>query len=167
MTLIGLQCFFIPAFASGPVRKRIFTENFMNYFVDLHKEELKHSQTQDEPIKSTSKGYPDHGSGVHSMKLSYRDWFDFNNAVRVHMNLIEQLPLIMVLLVLAGLKSPFVTLICAIVYFLLRIVFAVGYFKFAPSYRIYATLPMLLLKILLLVYSFQTVHAVCQYGSQK
>jgi len=34
-------------------------------------------------------GYPDMGSGVYSMKLSYKDWYDFNNGQRVHLNYVE------------------------------------------------------------------------------
>ena len=34
-------------------------------------------------------GYPDTGSGVHSDKLRYQDWFEFNKANRVHMNFVE------------------------------------------------------------------------------
>jgi hypothetical protein len=33
--------------------------------------------------------YPDMGNGRYSEKLSYKEWFEFNNAIRVHYNYIE------------------------------------------------------------------------------
>jgi hypothetical protein len=73
----------------------------MFQFLDMHREELKDSLT--EPVLDPHMGFPDCGSGRYSEKLDYKDWYDFNNAQRVHMNYVEQLPLIMALIFISAL----------------------------------------------------------------
>jgi len=47
-------------------------------------------------------GYPDCGNGVYSQKLSYKQWFDFNLAVRTHMNFIEIVTPAIVMILIGG-----------------------------------------------------------------
>ena len=34
-------------------------------------------------------GLPDDGNGFYAAKLSYKDWYDYNNTVRGHLNFLE------------------------------------------------------------------------------
>ena len=76
--LIGLEIIFIGFLLPGGARK-VFTKEFMEqHFGEEHR-------------KATGKdiekgGAPDMGSGLYSQKLSYKEWYDFNNAQRAHYN---------------------------------------------------------------------------------
>ena len=96
------------------LRKRYFTRAFF----DQHFPRLQ---------QRCELGYPDMGSGVFSSKLSEEQWVAFNNAQRVHQNYVEGLPVILVLLLCAGLDYPRVTSILGLVYILGRWVYGTGY----------------------------------------
>jgi hypothetical protein len=61
------------------VRKRVFTKEFMERFKETH---LKETGQAEIP----KLGYPDMGSGRYAQELSYKDWYDLNNAQRAHLN---------------------------------------------------------------------------------
>ena len=52
-------------------------------FDELHKKSFPGSSG------APQQGYPDMGCGLYSEKLSYKDWFTFNLAARVHGNFLE------------------------------------------------------------------------------
>ena len=60
-------------------------------------------------------GHPDAGDGRYSDKLPYKQWVEFNNAVRVHMNFVEMLPVIVVTFIFGGIFLPRVTMYAAII----------------------------------------------------
>ena len=51
-------------------------------------------------------GYPDTGNGRYSMKLSYKEWYQFNCAQRCHMNYIEGFALIVIATLISGIVYP-------------------------------------------------------------
>ena len=53
------------------------------------------------------------GAGWYSKKLGYKEWYEFNNAQRIHNNSIEHLPAIMPLILLGGIFRPRITLALA------------------------------------------------------
>ena len=70
------------SFVPGVARGRVFNAEFMKQFDELHK-----AETGEE--KAPKGGYPDMGCGRFSEKLSYKDWYEFNLAQRVHYNYLE------------------------------------------------------------------------------
>src|SRR5688572_15147260 len=78
---------FVFALLAERIRKQVFNKKFMeDNFGDLHFRETRRS--------IPSLGYPDMGYGRYSDKLSYYDWYRFNNAQRNHHNFIETFPLL-------------------------------------------------------------------------
>ena len=55
-------------------------------------------------------GYPDMGAGVYSRMLSYKDWFEFNCAQRVHNNNIEHMTWGLPIFLINGFFFPRITL---------------------------------------------------------
>ncbi len=86
-------------------------------------------------------GFPDMGNGYYSKKLSYADWYRFNNAQRVHYNFMEALPFVLILLFIAGLKQPLAALILGCIYFVGRIIYTIGYIKGGPNLRMIGATP--------------------------
>ena len=81
-------------------------------------------------------GFPDAGSGRFSMQLSYADWFTFNNAMRSHLNIVEQLPFISVFLLTSGLIIPNIVLYVAWAGALARLAYVIGYAIYGPNARV-------------------------------
>jgi uncharacterized membrane protein YecN with MAPEG domain len=103
--------------------------------------EKEHRENFPDDDVTKSIGFPDMGSGYYSKKLAYNDWFRFNNAQRVHYNFLEALPMILILLFIAGLKQPLAALIIACVYFVSRIIYLFSYIK-SPNMRVIGVIPM-------------------------
>ena len=72
-------------------------------------------------------GWPDNGEGRYSEKLPYKQWFDFNNAMRVHQNFVEQLPIMLVFLSVGGLVLPRAAWIIGFLNVLARFIYTVMY----------------------------------------
>jgi hypothetical protein len=81
-------------------RIKIFKGKFFkeNGFVEQHLSAFKEN-----PAKL---GYPDTGNGRYSMKLSYKEWYQFNCAQRCHMNYIEGFALIVIATLISGIVYP-------------------------------------------------------------
>jgi uncharacterized membrane protein YecN with MAPEG domain len=135
MSAISLQCFMIPFVYTVRVRSQVFSKEFMSQFEKEHKEAFP----EDDITKSI--GFPDMGSGYYSKKLAYKDWLRFNNAQRVHYNFLEALPIILILLFIAGLKQPLAALIIGCVYFVARLIYFFSYIK-NPNLRVLGVIPM-------------------------
>lgn len=94
-TLIGAQCYMTGFVVPQSKRKKLFNEEFLQKnFGDEHKKEFG--------TKVPAQGYPDTGNGRYSEKLSYKDWFEFNNAQRVHQNFVETVGIVMISTLIAG-----------------------------------------------------------------
>ena len=84
----------------------------------------------------TPGGFPDCGNGFYSDKLPYHAWYDFNNAVRVHLNFVESLPSIVSILLICGLIYPLATAIIGAINCVTRIIYILMYLQGGPNQRI-------------------------------
>ena len=110
-------------------RIAVFRRTFMRQFDEMHCKEVKGYD------KAPQFGYPDCGSGVYSQKLPYADWFKINCGQRVQLNFLEQLPIIMITILVAGLKYKFYTFVLSVTYCVARLMYGFGY-MIAPSKRV-------------------------------
>lgn len=143
----------MPAFFVGPARRKAFSDNFMSQFMDEHREAHAHLT---EPVLEPVNGFPDTGNGRFAEKLTYKEWYEFNNAQRVHMNFVEQLPMILTIILVASLTQPLAALILSIAYFLLRLIYAIGYAAKGPQFRAFGAVPNILVKLALFGLAFYT-----------
>jgi glutathione S-transferase len=60
-------------------------------------------------------GYPDMGNGRYAQKLSYKEWFVFNNAQRAHYNFLEALDVVVLTNLVAGLYFPVAAIVLGVV----------------------------------------------------
>ncbi len=81
-------------------------------------------------------GWPDAGEGRYSDKLSYKDWVNFNQRMRVHQNFVEMLPLILTFLVLGGLVLPKVAMYIGFINAAARIVYTISYVQCGANSRV-------------------------------
>jgi len=112
----------------GKARSRAFNAEFMSQFNEDH----AHAFPGEVPNKE---GYPDCGQGRYSDKLPYKDWYDFNNAQRIHYNFLEAIHVILTWLVIAGVAYPWYAVVGGSVYFVGRLVYIIGYSFGGPNGR--------------------------------
>ena len=125
--LIGLEIILIGFVIPGGARK-VFTKEFMEeHFGEEHK-----NATGKEIEKG---GAPDMGSGRYSQKLSYKEWYDFNNAQRAHYNYVEFAPTTLVWLFCAGIYFPIPAAALGLAVFIFRAIYSVGYARGGPAGR--------------------------------
>ncbi len=116
LVLLALQIF-VYAVLAGRVRGQVFSKKFIDdKFGDLH-----FKQTQN-PVPVG--GYPDMGCGRYSDELSYYDWFRLNNAQRNHANYLENFPLMVISLLVAGIYYPLPATGISLIIFVARIMYA-------------------------------------------
>ena len=80
---LAIQCTFIPPLLVIPARKRVFNRDYMTGFEGEHRDAF----LGETPLPDL--GFPDTGNGYFSKKISYKEWYEFNNAQRAHMNFVE------------------------------------------------------------------------------
>lgn len=156
MTAISAQCFMIPFLYTVRVRAQVFNPLFMQQFEAEHKAAFPEDTTTP-PI-----GFPDMGNGYFSKKLEYKDWYRFNNAQRVHYNFIEALPFVLVLIFISALRLPLAALILACLYFVLRLIYTLGYALGGPSMRVIGAFPNIAVVLALFGLSLYTVAGYIQ-----
>ena len=149
--LISLECIFVGFLGPGMMRSKIFSQDFMKRYF-----ETEHRNETGEKVAPKG-GYPDMGCGVYSSKLSYADWYKFNNAQRAHMNFLESLVTFIIMFIIGGIKFPIVTSIVGLVYFLARLLYSVMYIRSGPQGRLLGALIGDLCLLVLLVMSFWSV----------
>jgi len=76
------------------------------------------------------------GSGRYSERLSYKDWYIFNNSQRVHYNFVEQVASIIALIFITALALPQLAGYLGWAYFIGRLAYAVGYAVNGPKGRL-------------------------------
>ncbi|CDW77567.1 UNKNOWN [Stylonychia lemnae] len=149
MVLICGSCLSHGPLVTIQARKRNFGPEFMSQFFETHKQFFKSDVN---PV-----GFPDTGSGRYCEQMSYKNWIDFNNAFRCHLNFVEQLPIMMVIIYLAALKQPLAALILSSMYFICKILYTIGYVLKGPNLRQIGALPIFFIKWTLYGLSFYTV----------
>ena len=130
--LIGLELLLIGFFCGGGARK-VFTKEFMEqHFGEEHK-----NATGKEIEKG---GAPDMGSGFYAQKLSYKEWYDFNNAQRAHYNFVEMAPSTILWVFCAGIYFPIPAAVLGLIVIIVRAMYAYGYAKGGPAGRLIGAL---------------------------
>ena len=147
---IILHYYILVVQASGP-RKDIFTEEFMEQNFGY-----EHRTVFNEKIQKG--GYPDCGSGRYTMKAGYGAWMNFNAAQRGHLNYAENISQILTMFLTCGLYFPVATTGIGAIYFLARVMYAVGYKLAGPKGRIYAV------PIILFTQFFMPVFTIVSLG---
>ena len=118
------------SFYSVKVRRRIFTPEFlaMNF-------EKDHSTLNQKSKVPALGGLPDAGDGRYSKKLEYKEWVEFNNAQRVHMNTVEQLPTFLFYLTASALILPIPALVVAVLSVFFRTLYMILYLTCGANAR--------------------------------
>ena len=95
----------------------------------MEKFENEHNQCRPSETLKGSGGNPDQGSGYYSRHLSLDQWNKFNVYQRIFGNSREQLPILMILVPIAGIWLPIPTMIGIWSYNLARFPYAFTYTK--------------------------------------
>ena len=119
--LITIFSTYIKHFIAGPaLRKKYFNEKFMSRWSNDHSKAFPEAK----PIEG---GYPDNGEGRYASNLSYKEWVEFCNHQRVHRNFIEQMPVILINLMIGGVFVPKTALFVSICVFVGRVIYTHQY----------------------------------------
>ena len=120
----------ITGFWAGGNRGKTFTPEFMKEnFEKQHKEAF--------PDQEVPKGgYPDMGNGRYSQKLTYEQWFHFNNAQRTHYNYMESVTCILCWMLIGGIGYNWWAVGFGSSYLIGRLVYTIGYSLKGPKGRL-------------------------------
>ncbi len=99
-------------------------------------------------------GYPDMGNGRYSDKLTYKQWFEFNVAQRIHYHYLESVTSVICWILIGGLQYPEVTISLGGGFFLGRVLFHIGYAAKGPRGRSMGFLLQLACSFALAIVSF-------------
>ena len=129
--LLCFECYIIGFTIVRNARMKCFNKEFMSQF------DKEHKAAFGEDTCASLGGFPDAGDGRYSAQLKYADWYEFNNAMRAHMNFIETLPVILIILGVGGLFLPLLTAIVAWLNVVFRMVYTICYAKNGPTARLW------------------------------
>ena len=135
-------------------RIKVFTGAHMKKFKEIHQKEIKEEY-------APQLGYPDTGSGRYSEQLSYKDWFIMNCGQRCQLNFLEQLPIILLCSVVAGMQDAQTTFYMQVAYAVARVIYAWGYMK-SPKMRVPGAIIQDLALLGLLVNSYRAAYSLVQ-----
>jgi hypothetical protein len=122
---MGLQVM-TTGFRAGSARGKLFGDDFESSSPAAKAIVAEHrAATGDERIARG--GYPDTGNGRYSQALSYKDWLQFNNAQRAHMNYVEGAASAIALNLLAGVGYPRASAALGVAYIVGREAYTWGY----------------------------------------
>ena len=119
----------------------------MEQWNDQHQAELK--------ADAPRGGYPYMGNGIYGMKLTYKDWLQFQLSQRAHKNYLEQITLLSFCMLVTGLNYAILAIVLGLIHFVARILFTVGYQK-QPKLRMAGGLPCLLTTLILQITAMLT-----------
>ncbi|CAG9311651.1 unnamed protein product [Blepharisma stoltei] len=129
MELLILVEYYCTVIYVGYARKKVFTPKFMS---ENFGEEFRNTFRRDpDPL-----GYPDMGNGRFSEKLSFADWYYFNNAQRVHYNFLEGIHIPLVCIPIGGVELEYYTIGLAAAYIAGRAIYAIGYTRVGSKGRL-------------------------------
>ena len=80
------------------------------------------------------------GSGHYASKLSYKDWYLFNNAQRAHLNFVEMIASSLIFLLVGGLYCPCIASGLGGLMIISRLMYALGYSNKGPAGRLIGAL---------------------------
>ena len=123
---ISFECLIV-GFAAGGMRSKIFTREVMSKFDQYYNSTETGDFTAAGGKEAPKGGYPDLGNGLHSLELSYKDWYEFQLAQRTHKNFLETLTIVSFCALICGLIYPILTLVCVSLIFVGRIIYTLGY----------------------------------------
>ena len=123
----------------------------MSQFNDMHQEAFG--------TEPSAGGYPDSGNGYYSQKLSYKDWYEFNNWQRAQNNFLETLAPVIVMTLMTAITQPLMAVVCTGLLIVGRFIYSLGYCKFGPPGRLVGAIIVDLVLIAILVGSFMTIFS--------
>ena len=139
--------FTITGFWAGGKRGKTFTPEFMKeHFEKEHKEAFPNQEVP-------RGGYPDMGNGRYSQKLTYEQWFNFNNAQRTHYNYMESVTCVLCWILIAGIGYNWYAVGFGSSYLIGRLAYTIGYSIKGPSGRVVGFLISILSSVALFVLS--------------
>ena len=127
--IMSIECLFVGFLVAGKARMKIFNKEYLK---DNFGPE--HEKTFGQEIKPG--GAPDMGSGYYASKLSYKDWYLFNNAQRAHLNFVEMIASSLMFLLVGGLYCPCIASGLGGLMIISRILYATGYANKGPNGRL-------------------------------
>lgn len=125
--ILGFECVLFGFLFPGRLRRKTFNKDFLK-----DKFGKEHGSSLQAEIQVG--GYPDMGNGRYSQQLSYKDWYLFNCAQRVHLNFVESIATYLILLLVAGLYNPVVAAILGVFLIVGRLIYGIGY-MYSPTLR--------------------------------
>ena len=135
-------------------RQKIFNREFMDQFNEEHEQAFPGTT----PAVG---GFPDAGEGRYAAKLPYEAQMKFNYAMRVHMNFVEQLPMLLSILCISGLFIPKATMYIGFINATARIIYTIMYVMRGGNYRVLGavagSLPLYGLAIATMVFAIMEV----------
>ena len=131
IVVLFVQCIVISFALVVPARIKIFNNPFMKE--KFAKEHAEHFPGQRAPFM----GFPDAGSGRYSDSLPYKDWVSFNNVMRVHLNIVEQLPFLVPFMLIGGLIIPRIVMYLAWFGVFSRAAYVIGYVSKGANARLF------------------------------
>ena len=127
LAVFGMLYFFI-GFCQGKIRRKVFNKEFMSQFNKEHQEAFG----CDAPVG----GHPDNGNGYYADKLSYADWYVFNNWQRAHINFLETFAPVVVMIAITAINQPAIAAYSMAALIVGRLLYAIGYCKGGPKGRV-------------------------------
>ena len=117
------------------IRMQVFDRKFMEQFDKEHAEAFG-TEGFGSSKQAPEFGFPDSGNGRFAKKLPYADWFRMNNGQRCQVNFLEHITFAILGPVVGGFAYAWWGLGCAILIFVGRLIFTIGYSIGGPGWRI-------------------------------
>ena len=104
-------------------------------------------------------GHPDDGNGFYADKLSYHDWYVFNNWQRSHMNFLETFAPVAAMTLITAINQPMWA--CVSIYVLCagRVAYTIGYRTGGPGGRLVGAILVDIALLSVLVGGFYSVFS--------
>ena len=112
-------------------------------------------------------GHPDDGNGYYSKKLSYAEWYEFNNYQRAHMNFLETMIPVAVMVGITAINQPLWACISVWLLVVGRLFYAIGYCKKGPKGRIFGAIVVDIAFLAVLIGSFYSIFTWPEDGTPK
>ncbi len=151
VVLIMFQFVFTGFIAPGNVRGKVFTKQYMEEnFTTEHERYFTEGKAKEVPRG----GYPDMGSGRYAERLSYKEWYNFNVAQRIHYHFLESVTSVVTWILIAGVRFPIQAISFGAGFSFARLLFHIGYHLKGPSGRTAGFILQLLCSVVLFGFAF-------------